>query len=232
MNYRLILKEHLRRRQEVNPRYSLRAFAKKLEISPSKVSEVLSGKKRLSVERAESLAKKLGLTGKEFDLFVISVQLESTSKRTDKKELEKQIQSLTEQINAEKTTQKNAWYFGAIQALEDAGFDSQDFKDRLNLTDLQIENAKRFRNRIRRFYPERKEMSYDQTSLIKKIEEENYTYGSEALEADFVFLSKDQAQELNRKIKGFIRTLKSKNQNNSSENLSLIYWGNSKLLKG
>ena len=86
MNYRLILKDHLRRRQEINPRYSLRAFAKKLGISPSKVSEVISGKKRISVERGEDVAKKLGLLGKEYELFVISVQLESTSKKTDKKE--------------------------------------------------------------------------------------------------------------------------------------------------
>ena len=45
-----------------NRRYSLRAFAKHLELSPSHLSAVLKGKKRLSLDSAVSIAKKLALT--------------------------------------------------------------------------------------------------------------------------------------------------------------------------
>jgi uncharacterized protein (TIGR02147 family) len=48
-----LLKQYLNRKQEFNPAYSLRAFARDLKVSPSYVSLVLSGKKKLSAKTLE-----------------------------------------------------------------------------------------------------------------------------------------------------------------------------------
>lgn len=225
MDYRSILKEQLQSRQELNSSYSLRAFAKKLELSPSKLSEVISGKKRLSSKRAEDVVNKLELSDNERELFVLSAQIESSAKGVDKKDLQQQIQSLAQQINAKKTTQRNAWYFGAINALEELDHNPLKFKAELGLTDLQVENAKRFRNRIQRFYPERKQFTFEPLSVLKKIETKCFTKESSPLDADFVFLTEAQTQELHKKIKSYIRTLKSKNKNSNPEDLSMVFWG-------
>ncbi|MEZ4744339.1 MAG: hypothetical protein R3B45_18125 [Bdellovibrionota bacterium] len=230
MDYKVILKNQLRKRQEANSKYSLRAFAKMLELSPSKLSEVLSGKKKLSLTRIETLSLKLGLSDKERALFILSAQLESSSKNLDKDELKQQIQSLSHQINAGKTAQRNAWYFGAIDALENSGFDSQKYKESLEITDLQIENAKRFRKRIRQFYPDRSEFSFEPISILKKIESKCFAESNNPIESDFVFLTEEQANEFKNKVKGLLKVIKSKNKGKSPKDLSMVYWGNLSLL--
>lgn len=52
---RLFLAEELASRKQRNPAYSLRAFARRLQMSPSFLSEVLKGKKAVSPSRAEAL---------------------------------------------------------------------------------------------------------------------------------------------------------------------------------
>jgi uncharacterized protein (TIGR02147 family) len=59
-NYREFLKKAYDEKQSKNPRYSLRAFARDLEISTSQMVDVLNGKQGLSVETAQRVAKKLG----------------------------------------------------------------------------------------------------------------------------------------------------------------------------
>ena len=55
------IKETLARRKAKNPAYSLRAFARFLEMSPSFLSEISSGRKGLSRARERALREKLGL---------------------------------------------------------------------------------------------------------------------------------------------------------------------------
>lgn len=50
-----------------NPRYSLRAFAGKIELDPSSMSKVFAGKKSLSPETRMNCLKKIGATKKEID---------------------------------------------------------------------------------------------------------------------------------------------------------------------
>ena len=61
MNYHEILSEKFKERKRVNPRYSLRAFAKDLKISPSRLSDVLANKGKLSVSKGRVIAKCLHL---------------------------------------------------------------------------------------------------------------------------------------------------------------------------
>jgi uncharacterized protein (TIGR02147 family) len=68
-DYRLILKEELETRCAQNNRYSLRAFARDLNISPSRLCEVLKGKQGLSRKVALDMADTLGYHGSEKDRF-------------------------------------------------------------------------------------------------------------------------------------------------------------------
>jgi plasmid maintenance system antidote protein VapI len=67
-----ILTEALRERKLANSSYSLRAFARDLKISPQQLSNVLSGRRGLSVPVAERIAAKLGLSVHEAEIFVES----------------------------------------------------------------------------------------------------------------------------------------------------------------
>lgn len=51
-DYRAFLNQKLKRRIEKNPAYSLRAMAKHLGLAPSMLSDVLSGKRNLSLDHA------------------------------------------------------------------------------------------------------------------------------------------------------------------------------------
>ncbi len=68
-----ILRAELHRRMLVNPRYSLRSFAKSLEIDPSNLSRVMAQKRTLALSTAEGLADRLKLAPKERKAFLSSV---------------------------------------------------------------------------------------------------------------------------------------------------------------
>ncbi|MCO4792152.1 MAG: TIGR02147 family protein [Bacteriovoracaceae bacterium] len=64
-NYRHYLQGELVRRISANPRYSQRAFAKSLGLSPGELSEILSGKRRLTLKKAMKISKSMGLNSHE-----------------------------------------------------------------------------------------------------------------------------------------------------------------------
>jgi hypothetical protein len=82
--YRQYIEREFRRRCRRNSLYSLRAFARDLEISPSKLSEVLRGKCGLSAHAAEELCKQLNLSQVETQHFVILVEAEHSRNSTRK----------------------------------------------------------------------------------------------------------------------------------------------------
>jgi len=59
-------------RQKRNPQYSLRAFAKSLEMSPAQLSQILSGKRNLTVKAIHRLSSKLSLSPLEKENFLRS----------------------------------------------------------------------------------------------------------------------------------------------------------------
>lgn len=69
-DYLDILKKEFDARKRVNQSYSLRAFARDLELSPSRLSEVLSNKSGLSEKSAQKVAKKIRLSPSETKLFI------------------------------------------------------------------------------------------------------------------------------------------------------------------
>src|SRR5690348_3009600 len=75
-SYREQLKQELSRRRKINPRFSLRSFARTLDVSPAFLSKVLQGKKHLSVEKATSVAKRLKYDTNEVAQFCHCVERE------------------------------------------------------------------------------------------------------------------------------------------------------------
>jgi uncharacterized protein (TIGR02147 family) len=75
IDYRQTLKNELKLRVRANPRYSLRAFARDLGLSPASLSEVLSGKKGLSRKRAEMIVEKLDLNAGARSDFLLAVNI-------------------------------------------------------------------------------------------------------------------------------------------------------------
>lgn len=63
----------MERRTLRNPRYSLRAYARDLGVSPSTISEVLNGHHSLSMDRANELSTRLGWEEKEKRIFLAAV---------------------------------------------------------------------------------------------------------------------------------------------------------------
>jgi len=76
-NYRDYLRDSFNFLKKVNESYSLRAYAKKLDIAPSFLSGLLRGNKGLSSNKAISIAEKLKLSKKESQYFHVLTQLES-----------------------------------------------------------------------------------------------------------------------------------------------------------
>lgn len=72
----LFLTEELERRMKKNPRYSLRAFALSLRLSPGELSEIMRGKRRLSVKGALKITQALALPPETAQSFLTQVQQE------------------------------------------------------------------------------------------------------------------------------------------------------------
>lgn len=72
-SYLRCLKETLSKRQSANAHYSLRAFARDLEIHPSTLCSVFQGKRPLPIKDSERVVRKLSLGPKERTLFIESL---------------------------------------------------------------------------------------------------------------------------------------------------------------
>lgn len=56
------LKSEFTKRKTKNPNFSVRAFARWLELSPAQVSQVMSGKRPLTLKALEKINKKLDIS--------------------------------------------------------------------------------------------------------------------------------------------------------------------------
>jgi plasmid maintenance system antidote protein VapI len=72
-----ILRDVLEQKLKANSSYSSRAFARDLGVSPTYVSFLLNGKKKLTIKRALSVSQILKMTESQARVFLKSVVLES-----------------------------------------------------------------------------------------------------------------------------------------------------------
>jgi transcriptional regulator with XRE-family HTH domain len=224
MDYRTILKKQLEQRKLINPRFSMRSLAMKIELSASKLSEVIQGKKSLSTKRAEMIADKLGLRDLEREIFVMSTAIGADATSESKAKLK----SLITEFNGQKTTQKNAWYFGAVKSIQEEGLEAEKFADELGLTELQIENAQRFLKRIKHLHPERERISFEPTSLLIKLQDDILSQEKDH-GLEFMFLSDADAAEMEREVQSTLRKFRLKSSKRAEKKLRMVYFTQFKL---
>jgi uncharacterized protein (TIGR02147 family) len=83
-DYRDVLRSILEERGRKNPRYSLRAFARDLGITPSRLSDVLKGRYGLSREASHKIAERLGFNSNETEFFCNLAESEHARSQTQR----------------------------------------------------------------------------------------------------------------------------------------------------
>jgi uncharacterized protein (TIGR02147 family) len=123
-----ILRSELKARQELNSAYSLRSFARFLDISPATVSQVISEKRSLGRKSQERVLNKLGYKGESF-----LNELPRKQPKTSSVKLEDDIFELI-----------GKWYYFAILSLsevEGSRADSRWIASRLGITVTEANSA-------------------------------------------------------------------------------------------
>jgi uncharacterized protein (TIGR02147 family) len=120
--YRTLIQNHLSRRLAANPRYSLRAFARDLGLSPAYLSQILSGKRGLAVRKARAVLEKVGLTPEERVLCLLEIEREHLRSDKRKAALQQKINIVLQQSKAitlqgDSFMRMSEWYSMAILQL-------------------------------------------------------------------------------------------------------------------
>jgi len=149
VTYREIIREEYAQRRGRNPRYSLRAFARDLDLSPSMLSDVMNGNHGLSRAGATKVARAMNLNRSESEFFcdlVDSVDARSTTKReTAKIRLQKHHKfSAFSRMEIDAFNFISDWYHVAILQM----FDLKEFRDdpewlavQLGISRAEVETA-------------------------------------------------------------------------------------------
>ena len=122
-DYRDLLKTELLKRQKINPSYSLRAFARDLEIAGTQLSQVLLGKRGISAKSAQHIAKRLRLSPLKAEYFyqlVLSQQRKGElQKQLALKKLHRLDTSRTKELEENQFKAVSDWkHFGCLELLK------------------------------------------------------------------------------------------------------------------
>lgn len=93
-DYRDILKARFAEKRRRNAGYSLRAFARDLGLSPSRLSEIFSYKNNLSLRSAVKISKRLGLSKAESEMFCTLVESHGGKKAAIRNRLSARLRTL------------------------------------------------------------------------------------------------------------------------------------------
>lgn len=123
-HYQQFLTQEFTRRVERNPRYSLRAFAKAISMDIASLSQVLNGKRLLSIKKAELVMKILDLNIEERAMFLVTLAKEHEQKKKRSNPLAKKILTThrsysgkARNLSIEHFTIISEWYHTAIMEL-------------------------------------------------------------------------------------------------------------------
>lgn len=124
LSTRQFLAEELARRQTQNPRYSMRAFARHLGMSPGELSEILTAKRRLSLKSAIKVGRSLGLNPDELKKLFELCQIEKSEDYGARELLDvPQSQKSVQEMGIDIFQIVSDWYCFAVLNL----FDTVDF---------------------------------------------------------------------------------------------------------
>lgn len=150
-NYREILKKELSRRTERNSFYSLRAFARDLEVSPSRLSEAINGVRGISLDFAKKVCLKIGLDKQWTEIFLTSVSATHARSPKIKRDSQEKLKSLLVEdlTDYPKTDTVVAWYYAGVLKLFQQGMhDLAKISELLGVTISQSDSAFRFLKRL------------------------------------------------------------------------------------
>lgn len=127
----------------------MRAFAKQIGLGQSAVSQVLAGKKNLSIETASKIAQKLKLNDEESEYFRLLVQMEATKDQDLKKSFLNRAQTLSpntniREISVDRFSLIADWYHIAIENLTEIknfSFTAAEIATRLGISKVEAETA-------------------------------------------------------------------------------------------
>ena len=134
LNYRTILLDEFAARREKNTSYSLRAFARDLEVSTTCLSDVLSGKRHLSKKNALKVSDKLHLPPSQTNFLLNQLGFRS-SKEHEKAEFEV--------LDEDTFSLVSHWYYFAIISLCKIGIkdDPKIIGKRLGISEFEARGA-------------------------------------------------------------------------------------------
>jgi len=118
-----LLQNELRNRQKKNQAYSLRSFAQMLGVSPSYLSLVFKGERRLTQTKARIIGQKLSWPAVRRKYFSTLAEFEGTASEADKKFLLGELQRLnrlsrqTPSLDVDRFATISEWHHSAILAL-------------------------------------------------------------------------------------------------------------------
>jgi uncharacterized protein (TIGR02147 family) len=148
-NYRSFLRETLVERTSKNPNYSLRAFARNLGVAPSSLSEVLKGKKNISIDSAKRIAGILRLNQKATQYLCLLAELEIVKSESRRNEICAKLyqlnpESKTAQIALDSFKMISDWYHYPIMELttmKSFKFTASNIAVRLGISGFEAESA-------------------------------------------------------------------------------------------
>ncbi len=192
------IKDEYARRTHQNPHYSLRAFARDLEVSPSWLSDFMVGKKGISEGAALRICRKLGLTVSEEKIFCLSAKAKHSrspqERETAAKELNNMKRSSAFAMKPKDFIKTGAWYHQAILELTELDdFSHHEFEivERLRLplaairralTDLQEEGLLEIKNgKMRAMFLETESTMDIPSVAVRKYHEQILQKGISAL---------------------------------------------------
>lgn len=145
MTYHSILLGELERRKKKNPSYSMRAFARDLEVPAPKLSEILRGKKGVSVQRGKKIALMMGLSEVETRLFLDLIESRHGRSQRERSAAQKRIQTRWSEYELSLETFEviSGWhYFALLELTElDGKWDRKSIAQALGLPQEVVNQA-------------------------------------------------------------------------------------------
>lgn len=149
ITFRDVLQREFGSKRSRNANYSLRAFARDLQMPPSKLSEVLRGFSGLSAKSANKIAKKLQLSVTETKWFVLSVEAHHNRSKRERARFREELIKQSEggnfsEIDLEKFKVISDWHHFAIMELTgaaDFSSDPEKIARRLGLSIDEVRSA-------------------------------------------------------------------------------------------
>ena len=119
LNYKEILLREYKKRKQRNPRYTLNSFARDLQISNSRLSQILKGKLGLSEKAAVLLSEALKLSESESKVFCLTAKLSSSRRSIDKEKAKRKLTEIKskmkfKEVDLRRFSLVSDWYYYAL----------------------------------------------------------------------------------------------------------------------